>query len=147
MPTALTALALAALLALPAACATRRGGNDLEDDMRRGDIPRPEATPAPLSVTPVRFDAYILALRNIRDTHPTFVAAGAGPAAVREEMREPVARAGLTLDEFRSLHAQVQADPVLKGEADRRLAAVPARGSASGAQEATPPATAPSPAP
>ena len=28
-------------------------------------------------------------------------------------MREPVARAGLTLDEFRSLHAQVQADPVL----------------------------------
>ncbi|HEX7127311.1 MAG TPA: hypothetical protein VF406_16260 [Thermodesulfobacteriota bacterium] len=146
MPARTTALALAALLILPAACATPRNTTDAEDDTRTADFPAPMPRPAPVTVTPVRFDAYLLALRNIREVYPAFVAAG-NQQVVGDEMREPVARAGLTLEEFRTLHAQVQADPMLKAEADRRLAGAPARGSASGARETPPPATAPSPAP
>lgn len=147
MPAPLIALALAVLLALPAACATRREAADDEADARRADLPAPMATPAPVTVTPVRFDAYLLALQNVREAYPAFVAAGGSQEVIGEELREQVARAGLTLQEFRSLHRQVQADPMLKAEADRRLAAAPARGSASGVREATPPVTAPSPAP
>ncbi|HEY8369137.1 MAG TPA: hypothetical protein VIM86_07445, partial [Thermodesulfobacteriota bacterium] len=106
-----TALALAALLILPAACATPRDATDTtdtEDEARTADFPPSIPRRAAVTVTPVRFDAYLLALRNIRDTYPAF-AAGGNQQVVGDEMREPVARAGLTLEEFRSLHAQVQA--------------------------------------
>ncbi len=140
MPTArlvrrsLTRLGLASALALTTACAPRSGG----DDTRRADIPKAAATPAPVTMTPVRFDAYLLALRNIYAAHPTFVVAGSNPEVVREEMRDAVGRAGLTLEEFRSLHAQVHADPFLKAEAQRRLDAMPQGPARSGAPEPSP---------
>lgn len=119
MPVArLAAAALAILVVLPA-CAARRGA---EPPAAPAALP----TPAPVTVTPARFDAYVLALRNVRAAHPTFGDEGPDRLAVRETMREAVAKAGLTLEEFANLHDQVQADPVLKAEAERRVAALPA---------------------
>lgn len=110
-------LALAAVLALAGGCAAARGDRVAEETAR--------PTPPPLTMTPVRFDAYVLALRNIQAMHPTLVGPGGSPTVVREEMREAVGQAGLTLEEFRALHAQAEADPVLRAEAEFRAASLP----------------------
>jgi hypothetical protein len=128
-------VALAGLVALLATgCAT---GKAPGRPAATGAEARPPApSPAPVTVTPARFDAYLLAMRNIRAAHPSFLAIGANEAAVREEMREAVGRAGLRLEEFRDIHRQVQADPALRAEAESRL---------SGAGPAAGPVPAPSP--
>ncbi|HEU5320416.1 MAG TPA: hypothetical protein VFX28_06420, partial [Methylomirabilota bacterium] len=114
------ALLLVAALAMGlGACASPR---DREAEVAAPPAARP-APPAPLTVTPSRFDAYLLAVQNIRAAHPRLVEVGERPAEVTEAMREAVGRAGLTLEEFRHLHRQIEADPVLKAEAGRRLAA------------------------
>ncbi len=127
--------ALAGLVAfLALGCAT---GETPGRPAATGAEARPPApSPALLTVTPARFDAYLLAMRNIRAAHPNFLAMGADEAAVREEMREAVERAGLRLEDFRDIHRQVQADPVLRAEAESRLA---------GAAAAAEPAPAPRP--
>lgn len=125
--------ALACLVALLAAgCATGRAPD--------GGAPAAVETgprapgPAPVTVTPARFDAYLLAMANIRAARPTFAAIGASEGDIREEMREAVERAGLTLEEFREIHRQVQADPALRAEAESRLAAAERAGPAPAAQ-------------
>lgn len=118
---------LAVLLA--AGCATRGDG--------RPEVaaapPAAPAAPAPLSVTPARLDAYVLAVQNIRAAHPRFLGEGAGESQIREEMRAAVGRAGLTLEEFRNIHRQVEADPALRAEVQSRLSAASQAGPGTGA--------------
>ncbi len=120
--------------------------------------PPPAApSPAPLTVTPARLDAYVLAVQNIRAAHPRFLQEGLSEAQVREEMRAAVGRAGLTLEEFRNIHRQVEADPALRAEVRSRLAAAgstppgatgtgaPGGGRPTGPAGTSPPGPAPAP--
>jgi hypothetical protein len=154
-PTTRSCLLVAALLAAALAGCASRGERPAADTDLEAPVPKAAATPAPVAMTPVRFDAYVLALENIRAAHPQFVQVGENQLEVREEMRDAVSRAGLTLEEFRQLNRQVEADPTLKTEAERRMAARRQQtGSTSGAAPGAaasptppPPRTAPTPNP
>jgi hypothetical protein len=143
-PTTRSKLLAAAWFALALAACASPGDRPAPDADLEAPVPKAAATPAPVAVTPVRFDAYVLALENIRAAHPQFVQVGENPMEVREEMREAVSRAGLTLEEFRQLHQQVEADATLKGEAERRVAA---RRQQTGSTSGAAPGAAPNPTP
>jgi hypothetical protein len=149
MPPRDVSLSLVLVAVLTASCASR--GEHASEETA---APVLASSPLPVSVTPARLDAYLLARENIRAAHPELVEVGANPSAVREELREAVSRAGLTLEEFEQLHRQVDASPELAAEVDRRLAAT--RRTIDGVQSGSapepaatplPPRTAPTPNP